>query len=670
MYMKTPKNMRLLLNGEKIKIRYVVLIIISMAFLACMALYTYFSYVNNIPNELTPKSLVVNHPDESKDLKCMNQNDCIEQEIEYDSNGFQGLILYANISSQDKKNYSIQLLDFNTRKVLYRWDNLTSQNSMIEIMLDKPLPISEGEKKCILKIQAYSTMNNSTIRFSDSDAYQSGKCFYNGTEIEKDVNFEIIPHNISTLGIKKLFVLLIIIMLVTLGAICIMTIKKIKVEKIFLCFMLGFGVVYLFVLIPYSAPDEPVHFATAYHISNVIMSTDTNDEERWVSCRNADNDSVFGCDPGIAAYAKIVGQIDKTVKNSKVNTKYTAGQYMTGVPFYVHLPQAVGITLGRILKLSYSDLIILSELFALIVYIVLAYVSIKIIPIGKYVLFAISALPMTLQLATSCSYDIITMGITYLYIAYFMKLLYSSEQIGLKECCVIMGLSVIQAPCKLIYCILSFLVILIPNHRFSTKRLAYIVKVIGPLVSLVVGYLPNISRVPTTTNGKYIVEWAGEEGYTISYILHHIKETIILFFGTIHDKLDLYITSTIGKDLGWFDLHVPEYLIIVMAVLLIFSIHADSKIEISVHQKICYIIMFVGVVALSCATMLLAWTPLSYRAIEGVQGRYFLPALPLLLISFMNPKTNYSGYGNIVTVGAGVVNYMVILSLFESIVSR
>ena len=34
--------------------------------------------------------------------------------------------------------------------------------------------------------------------------------------------------------------------------------------------------------------------------------------------------------------------------------------------------------------------------------------------------------------------------------------------------------------------------------------------------------------------------------------------------------------------------------------------------------------------------MLIAWTPLSSRVINGVQGRYFLPFLPVLLLALKN----------------------------------
>ena len=39
---------------------------------------------------------------------------------------------------------------------------------------------------------------------------------------------------------------------------------------------------------------------------------------------------------------------------------------------------------------------------------------------------------------------------------------------------------------------------------------------------------------------------------------------------------------------------------------------------------------------LTMLSMLIAWTPVSSRVILGVQGRYFLPFLPVLLLALKN----------------------------------
>ena len=44
--------------------------------------------------------------------------------------------------------------------------------------------------------------------------------------------------------------------------------------------------------------------------------------------------------------------------------------------------------------------------------------------------------------------------------------------------------------------------------------------------------------------------------------------------------------------------------------------------------------------------MLLQWTPMGYVSIEGVQGRYFLPFLPVLLMALKNDTIVLTKNGN------------------------
>ena len=41
--------------------------------------------------------------------------------------------------------------------------------------------------------------------------------------------------------------------------------------KLFICFVLFWGILYSLVWIPFSAPDEYAHFATAYRVSDLLL---------------------------------------------------------------------------------------------------------------------------------------------------------------------------------------------------------------------------------------------------------------------------------------------------------------------------------------------------------------------------------------------------------------
>lgn len=96
----------------------------------------------------------------------------------------------------------------------------------------------------------------------------------------------------------------------------------------------------------------------------------------------------------------------------------------------------------------------------------------------------------------------------------------------------------------------------------------------------------------------------------------------------------------IGASLGNLDpvLDVPYVVVMTLSLCLLGLAFRNpgESLYFSGGQRI-----WIGVVCAGCAglvmlSMLIAWTPLSSRVINGVQGRYFLPFLPVLLLALKN----------------------------------
>lgn len=659
---------------EKINIKLLSTILIALictVILSGVALYTYLGYVKNLSDTKPQRSIVYNRDTDVSKMDCFHENDSLRQDVQVDMHGISGIVVYANISKKDTSACTVRLVELETGELVQEWNNVTSSKGKIKLKLDKEIKLQETYKMYQIYLDSKADMKNSYINVSDSDTYVYGGCYYNGIGLNGDINFEILPCKVSYKGIKYMYFILVAIMMLSFWATFILVYKKHKVETIFLCFMIAFGIVYLFVLVPYSAPDEQVHYATAYHLSNEILGVDDQDKGGFAKCRVADTNKIFDEKPGLSAYLEITNNLFEKVQDSENTGMFTIGKYVK-VPKYLHMPQAIGITIARLSKMSYANTILLSEFFALMVYIIFTYMAIKVIPYGKYVLFIISAMPMTLQLATSCSYDIITMAISYLYIAYMIHLIHDETVIGVKQYICLIALTILQAPSKLIYCIFTCIIWLIPNNKFKNIKWAVSTKIILPIMAIIIGFIPNIQNVPESSNGKYIVEWADEEGYTVGYILHHIKQVVMVFVETLHSKFDFYFTSIMGTDLGWYDIHLPRYLFILLFALIVLATQTDiqQNIKINFKQRILYVGIFGAVVLLSCVTMLLSWTPLSFQYIEGVQGRYFLPALPLLLFAIMDSKRNCEQYKNLIVIGVYCINFIAIISAFEVIITR
>ena len=96
-----------------------------------------------------------------------------------------------------------------------------------------------------------------------------------------------------------------------------------------------------------------------------------------------------------------------------------------------------------------------------------------------------------------------------------------------------------------------------------------------------------------------------------------------------------YLAQFVGQ-LGWLDTRLPmafllTYLGVLLALLLA---DAGPGLEVRPRQRWLAASLTFAAMALISASQYAAWTPLGARAIEGIQGRYFIPLAPAAMWIF------------------------------------
>jgi uncharacterized membrane protein len=154
------------------------------------------------------------------------------------------------------------------------------------------------------------------------------------------------------------------------------------------------------------------------------------------------------------------------------------------------------------------------------------------------------------------------------------------------------------------------------------------------------------------------------ESGQIAFVLHHSLEIPRIAVATLHQNARFYFESMIGV-LGWLDTHmhrdyyrVAGLMAAALAVVTLFERRAVTRVFRRVDRAIVAIVLLVCV-AMIFAALYVSWTPVGHRIVEGVQGRYFLPRLPLLAL--LLPQRLHSGAQSRVVAVATTVCLTVVL---------
>ncbi len=509
--------------------------------------------------------------------------------------------------------------------------------------------------------------NAPTIWSSKEDSYPEGTLTVNGVQKAGDLAFKLIGNGngfvltIYTLAALVIFVFLLFIYYLVY-------IKRSRVEKVFLPAAIFIGIVYMLLLQPGVVPDEPAHIDTGYRYSNAILLKGIQTESGGMLKRQTDINSWNQIMiPTKETYKDYMIQVTEPCGETKLVE--TVGGYVKTSPL-LYLFSSIGVTLARLLNFNSFFLLCLGRLFNLLFFVIMTYIGIKKMPFGKLVLFVVALFPMTMQQAASFSYDAVINGLAFCFIGYCLNIAYSSSKPTKKDFVILCVLGVFLAPAKYIYVGICLLMLLIPKSKFSSSRKKTVYLVTFAICAMILFLATNLFNIVN----RLSIHVSGAPDippYTLDYIFTNPLDTLKLFLNTFAIKGDYYISTTIGR-LGWLNIPLPWIIIFGFIILFIFSCwrRQDDSQYIDVRSKILVSLIVTSVFILAHLSMMLVWTPNTFSQIEGVQGRYFLPAVPLVGLLFRNSSIVLNkNIDKTIMFSCVILSILSILNIFTFIIS-
>lgn len=281
---------------------------------------------------------------------------------------------------------------------------------------------------------------------------------------------------------------------------------KIALHRLVFTLVLGFGLLYCFILPPYAAPDEKYHinqsFTMACHWANSLSrdewrmgKTPITISFRRVGDENADlqneNTTVF-------TWETFTSQLFTTT-DEPFDSHQKHNELQTDQNPLLYLASTAGVFLAYLLHLGFAPALLLGRLANLLLFAALAALAVRVAPFGKRAFAVAALLPVTLHLAASFSRDAPLLGLCFAFTALLMDAAFDPEKrkaLSPARLAALLLCGVLLAPGKLVYLPLAALLLLVPGarlgHHAKAKKCAYLAACLLLALSLNTGLVTDI----------------------------------------------------------------------------------------------------------------------------------------------------------------------------------
>lgn len=428
--------------------------------------------------------------------------------------------------------------------------------------------------------------------------------------------------------------------------------RKLDIAKFFLIYSLIIGVVISLILPIGQTPDELVHMKQMCDSFGMHGAYD-----QYV-------DAVYTYN---LAESAIQGEKIDTIKLETTNQIHFNKEEISFSPkfnlqFLSYVPTFIGFILGYIFNAPISICMWLGEFFNLIFAAIIGSASLKYMPIKKEMLLAVMLLPMCVHQYASINYDAILLPLCFLLTAYCLYLKIEAEEVKILNIVIVLALMFVIATIKPPYALIGLIILGIPSEKINIRfgKLDC-----GKLLGLVqkYWYISIILAIIVGALGLFVLKDQRYISLIVTSILQPVHYLRLLYH-TITYYFEFFYISAIGN-FGYLSMPLPKVLVWIIYILLIvyavLPIHlASEKIKnsdkssdnttnaITIGDKLLYIaisfvifnMVFIAMISHSFLLYGLQYGPLSATMasftsigrIEGVQGRYFIPFMPLLLL--------------------------------------
>lgn len=461
-----------------------------------------------------------------------------------------------------------------------------------------------------------------------------------------------------------------------------------KPEFFFATTALVFGLAFILLIPPFQTPDENVHIYRAYELSELKLPSETSGEKHGSYLPAAIRETEIVVHGNLDVLGVSKGQLQFNY-NEKYRLGYTKGAlfdikiddnnrifYNTaGNPVYnpiSYVPQALATAFLRLCGAPFIVIVYAIRFLNLLIWIIITYFAIKIIPCRKWTIAGISLLPVVLSQAISPGLDPVINACTAMIIALSVRTLHD-ETFKLSvwgRLALLVGTTLITlGKPPMILLIITALFITRGFQEKNTKiklkpQLSYeLLLIVVPLVIVAIWGILSKGMGDTTNSA-------------IAERFMSIFTNPLLFPSFLFQSLFLYtpgglmvIQSLVGS-FGWLDAPVSPLIMafglayISLILVLRYEPLTLKAVNDRARSFINFMVLIYSVVIF--LAMYLFFTTSSDHQIRGVQGRYFIPVLLFGTVSWqtINFVCREKSYAKLIVYGSMVMLMISAITIF------
>lgn len=416
-------------------------------------------------------------------------------------------------------------------------------------------------------------------------------------------------------------------------------------------------IVFIAILPPAWGLDEQVHTARTYQISERNFYPD--------SIKNVSDTGLYGgyapsslvevlnyghlesnSVPREKPYFKRQDIRDKQELEAKLHAKLDPGykvvyEFGASGPYspIVYAPGSVGMFIGRKLDLNVGNMINLAKVFQAASYLALCFLSLWLLRKhrARWLIFILALLPSSIFQASTINADTFTIGMALVFLAILIDLFTRKKPLQRSD----IGLLAVVTPLLMFskpsYSLFAGILLFLPTKPLF-KDLKHKAIVAGSILA-VAALVFVVFSLQGMTYGDSILLYKDsgtaaliDPTDQIKWVLSHPLEYASLLWRTIVVAGSEWSQSFIGM-LGYNTIATPQILTYVSVVSMVLAGLYGSKYS----RNFALLLLGFGLLsALAVITILYAtFNPVASDQITGVQGRYFIPCAPFILLGLM-----------------------------------